>query len=113
MNFDNFSTQTNTRERDLAMQKAMPVLMRKVFTWMTMALVITGITAYFLSTSPAMMQMLYTSRMPILICAIIEVGIVFLCIGTHKQAITAKCYNVVYIVFYYQWGYIRLDIYGL
>ena len=77
MNFDNFSTQTNTRERDLAMQKAMPVLMRKVFTWMTMTLVITGITAYFLSTSPAMMQMLYTSRMPILICAIIEVGIVF------------------------------------
>lgn len=77
MNFDNFSTQTNTRERDLAMQKAMPVLMRKVFTWMTMALVITGITAYFLSTSPAMMQMFRTSRMPILICAIIEVGIVF------------------------------------
>ncbi len=76
MIFDNYSNQSSTRERELTMQKAMPMLMRKVYTWMAMALAITGITAYGVSTSPAMMQMLFTSRTPLLLCCIAEIGIV-------------------------------------
>ena len=38
-------TNVATRERELEMSAAFPVLMRKVYLWMTLALVITGCTA--------------------------------------------------------------------
>ena len=41
----NFGT-TTSRERELSMSEAFPILMRKVYVWMTLALVITGITAF-------------------------------------------------------------------
>jgi FtsH-binding integral membrane protein len=36
--------------------------MRKVYVWMTLALVITGITAYGVATSPALLTALYSSK---------------------------------------------------
>lgn len=45
------------REREGEITLAFPALMRKVYTWMTLALVITGITAYGVANSP---QLLYT-----------------------------------------------------
>ena len=38
------------------------VLMRKVYTWMTLALVITGITAWVVAHSPAILQMIMTNK---------------------------------------------------
>ncbi|MDD6802871.1 MAG: Bax inhibitor-1/YccA family protein [Prevotellaceae bacterium] len=43
------------------MQAAFPVLMRKVYTWMTLALVLTGLTAYGVATSPGIMMALYSN----------------------------------------------------
>ena len=42
----NYGNTTVQRERDLERSAAMPVLMRKVYTWMTLALLITAATAY-------------------------------------------------------------------
>ena len=39
-------------DQQLAMSEAFPVLMRKVYVWMSLALLITGMTAYYVATSP-------------------------------------------------------------
>ena len=41
----NFGT-SMTRDRELSMSQAFPVLLRKVYVWMSLALAITGITAF-------------------------------------------------------------------
>lgn len=48
---------------DFSLSTAFPVLMRKVFAWMTLALVITGITAFGVATTPALMQLIFSSRL--------------------------------------------------
>lgn len=48
-------------DQELTMSQAFPVLMRKVYTWMALALVITGFTAYYVATSPAILQLIYGS----------------------------------------------------
>ena len=45
MNYNDFHYGAVSQNRDLEMQAAFPVLMRKVYTWMTLALVLTGLTA--------------------------------------------------------------------
>ena len=45
-----------------ASSTTLPVLMRKVYTWMTLALVITGITAWGVAHSPAILQMIMTNK---------------------------------------------------
>ena len=44
------------------MSSAFPVLMRKVYLWMTLALVITGFTAYYVATSETLMMALFTNQ---------------------------------------------------
>ena len=39
------------REKDGALSLAFPALMRKVYVWMSLALIITGITAYGVASS--------------------------------------------------------------
>lgn len=38
---------------------AFPLLMRKVYLWMTLALLITALTAYYVATSPAVLALIY------------------------------------------------------
>jgi len=49
-------------ERRWDVSAAFPVLMRKVYVWMTMALVITGFTAYGVATSPGILQAIYSNQ---------------------------------------------------
>lgn len=51
------------REKEEIASLAFPSLMRKVYVWMTLALVLTGFTAYGVATSPGMMTALMTNRM--------------------------------------------------
>ena len=44
------------------MSAAFPALMRKVYVWMTMALVLTGLTAYYVASSPGILQAVYTNN---------------------------------------------------
>ncbi|MBR1546280.1 MAG: Bax inhibitor-1/YccA family protein [Prevotella sp.] len=49
-------------ERQWEVSAALPVLMRKVYVWMTLALVITGFTAYGVANSPGILQAIYTNQ---------------------------------------------------
>jgi len=46
-------------ERQWDVSAAFPMLMRKVYVWMTLALVITGFTAYGVATSPGIQQLVF------------------------------------------------------
>ena len=62
MNYNELNFDAMTRERELSMSAAFPVLMRKVYVWMTLALVITGITAYGVASSPGVISALYSNQ---------------------------------------------------
>ena len=49
-------------ERQWDVSEAFPVLMRKVYVWMTLALVITGFTAYGVATSPGILQAIFSNQ---------------------------------------------------
>lgn len=90
MNFDNFSAPNYTREQELAMAQAMPILMRKVYTWMTMALIITGIAAYWVSQSVGLMNLMFSSRLTFFLLIGTQVGIViYLSARIHKLSLQA------------------------
>ena len=61
MDYEEFSTVT-ARDRELSMSAAFPVLMRKVYLWMTMALAITGFTAYYVATNETLITALVTNQ---------------------------------------------------
>lgn len=62
MEYSNFSYGTTGQDRELAIASAFPVLMRKVYVWMALALVITGITAYGVATSPGLLMSLASNQ---------------------------------------------------
>lgn len=51
------------REKEQMASVAFPALMRKVYVWMTLALVITGITAYGVANSPGILTAIFTNRL--------------------------------------------------
>ena len=76
MNYNELNYGTMTRERELSMSEAFPILMRKVYVWMTLALVITGATAYGVATSPGLMMAIATNRLLFWGLIIAEFGLV-------------------------------------
>ena len=52
----------NAQESQKWAATAFPALMRKVYVWMTLALVITGVTAYYVANSPAILQLILTNK---------------------------------------------------
>ena len=62
MDYRDLNLQGLTAERQWEVSEVFPVLMRKVYVWMTMALVITGLTAYGVATSPGILQAIYTNQ---------------------------------------------------
>ena len=69
-------TNVFSRERELEMSTAFPVLMRKVYVWMTMALAITGITAYYVAHSETLMMVIRTNQILFWGLLIAEFGLV-------------------------------------
>ena len=76
MNTQDFELKEYANEREWAISEAFPTLMRKVYVWMTLALVITGITAYGVASSPAMLQAIYTNQLLFWGLIIAEVALV-------------------------------------
>ena len=62
MDYKELNFQGIPAERQWDVSAAFPVLMRKVYVWMTMALVITGFTAYGVATSPGILQAIYSNQ---------------------------------------------------
>ena len=76
MNYNELNYGKTTREQELSMSAAFPVLMRKVYVWMTLALVITGVTAYGVATSPGLMMAIATNKLLFWGLIIAEFGLV-------------------------------------
>ena len=69
-------TNAYSRDRELEMSTAFPVLMRKVYLWMTMALAITGITAYYVAHNETLLMAIFTNQILFWGLIIAEFGLV-------------------------------------
>lgn len=59
---NNVYTRGYTYGRALDMATAFPALMRKVYVWMTLALVVTALSAYYVATTPAALYAIFSSK---------------------------------------------------
>jgi FtsH-binding integral membrane protein len=71
-----FNYQNLSADQQLQASEAFPVLMRKVYLWMTLALVITGMTAYYVATSEAILTAILTNKALFWGLFIAELGLV-------------------------------------
>lgn len=80
MDYKDFDRMVNEAEgnytRSYQPSTTLPVLMRKVYTWMALALVITGITAYGVATTPSLIEAIVMNRILFWGLVIAEFGIV-------------------------------------
>ena len=90
----------NARERERYMPAAFSVLMRKVYVWMTLALVITGFTAYYVAHSTSFVYTLMSSSGLMWGLIIAELALVIgLSAAIHKLSLTvATLMFVVYSI---------------
>ena len=77
MKQENWYDVDSLRNKDYAMSTAFPALMRKVFVWMTLALAITGLTAYGVATSPTILSLIFSSKLTFFGLIIAEFALVF------------------------------------
>jgi len=77
MDYNELDYSTMTREQQLSMSSAFPALMRKVYVWMALALVITGFTAFGVASSPAVISAIYGNQAIFWGLAIAELVLVF------------------------------------
>lgn len=80
-NFINGQNQQSTgftiNEKERGLTNVFSALMRKVYTWMTLALVITGVTAYGVASSPTLLMSIYSNSAVMWGLIIAEFVIVF------------------------------------
>lgn len=100
MNYNNFNLDTTKHDYELSLSAAFPVLMRKVYVWMTLALIITGITAYGIATSPALLMAVASKPAIFIGIVIAEFALVIaLSAALHRMSLTmATLMFVVYSV---------------
>ena len=77
MDYEKIDLKGFSMEKQLAMSTAFPTLLRKVYVWMTLALVITGVTAYGVATSPGLMMTIATNKILLWGLLIAELALVF------------------------------------
>ncbi|WP_288918212.1 Bax inhibitor-1/YccA family protein [uncultured Prevotella sp.] len=100
MDYNDFTRVVDEKERGLEMQVAFPALMRKVYGWMALALVITGLTSYMVASSPGLMQMIFANRLVFWGMVIAEFAIVFVISGriNRLSLVSATTWFIVYSV---------------
>ena len=77
MDYNNdFEIKEVARGTDMPVASALPALMRKVYVWMTRALVITGFTAYAVATSPGLLMAIVGNRFVLLGLIVAELALV-------------------------------------
>ena len=54
MSIENYDFEKAWREDEVKATVAFPALMRKVYIWMSLALLITGLTAFYVASTPAL-----------------------------------------------------------
>ena len=76
MDYEEINYQSYARDRQLESSLAFPVLMRKTYLWMTMALVITGLTAFVVATNSAITSFLNLHHQVIWVLFFAELALV-------------------------------------
>lgn len=99
MDFQRFNYQSVATSEEKA-AVAFPALMRKVYVWMSMALVITGLTAWIVAHNASLLQLIYGNSATIWILFAVEIGLVIaLSAAIHKLSLpVATLMFVVYSV---------------
>lgn len=99
MDYEEFS-KAISHDRELEMSAAFPVLMRKVYVWMALALVITGFTAYYVANNETLLTAIVTNQILFWGLVIAELGLVIgLSAAINKMSLTvATLMFVVYSV---------------
>lgn len=77
MDYKQIDLQSMAAGRQWDVSAAFPVLMRKVYVWMTLALVITGLTSYGVATSPGILAAIYQNQILFWGLVIAEFALVF------------------------------------
>jgi FtsH-binding integral membrane protein len=89
MEFQELNRMINNQEKGFALSEAFPALMRKVYLWMTMALVISGVVAYGVAASPNLVNLIFSSRITFFGLIIVEFGLVmWLSARINKMSLT-------------------------
>lgn len=87
MEYSQFEQMVNQREA--ALEQSFPALMKKVYVWMTLALVITGMASWLVANSPALLAAIFTNRILFFGMIIAEFGLViWLTAGIRKMSLT-------------------------
>ncbi|MBQ9672732.1 MAG: Bax inhibitor-1/YccA family protein [Prevotella sp.] len=90
MDYEELNYGTLSREQQLESSLAFPVLMRKVYLWMSLALVITGFTAFYVATSESLLTLIYGNKIVFWVVALAPLALVFvLSAGIQKLSLTA------------------------
>lgn len=76
MDYEEMNYQSYARDHQLEASLAFPALMRKTYLWMTMALVITGLTAYVVATNQAITSFLVLHHQIIWVLFFAELALV-------------------------------------
>ncbi len=97
---NDFEVTDFTRQRQLELSQAFPVLMRKVYVWMALALVITGLTAYGTATTPALLMGIMGNSGVVIGLVVAELALVWIVSGMiHKLSLsTATLLFILYSV---------------
>ena len=87
-------------EKEGMVSLAFPALMRKVYLWMTLALVITGFTAFGIASNPGIAYAIVTNRLLFWGLVIAEFGLVIGISGAINKlsAVTATLLFVLYSI---------------
>ncbi len=89
MNYNDYELNISQRERELEASTALPALMRKVYVWMSLALAITGFTAYAVADIPNLQEIILMNRWVFWGLIIAEFGLVIaISAGINKLSLT-------------------------
>ena len=77
MDYEEINYRTLSQETQLQSSLAFPILMRKVYLWMTLALVITGFTSYYVATSEQLLTLIFGNQIVFWGLIIAELALVF------------------------------------
>lgn len=100
INGANQDTGFSINEKARGLDGTFAALMRKVYVWMTLALVITGLTAYSVANSPALLNTIYTNSALMWGLIIGELALVFIISGAINRLslTTATLLFIIYSV---------------
>lgn len=77
MDYEEMNYGSLSREQQLNSSLAFPILMRKVYVWMALALIITGLSAFYVATTPALLSMIFANSAVLMGLIIAELALVF------------------------------------